>query len=84
MINFFNRKELISTFDLNEQAQIRNALSKSGIDYQIKTKDLTSPTPISTGTRERTGNFGINQDFTCEYTFYVKKEDFEKALDVIK
>ena len=78
-MNLFNRKELLVTYDLNRLNQLRDALSCAGIDYQIRTKDLTSPTPFSGGSRGRTGSFGINTSACVEYKLYVKKEAFDSA-----
>ena len=36
MITIFNRKELWTTFSMEEQASIRSLLADNGIDYSIK------------------------------------------------
>lgn len=55
MITIFNRKELICTFDMKEQGEIRNALEQNGIQYQVKAVNRRSPSPVSSGTRAFTG-----------------------------
>ena len=58
MITLFNRAELLITYDLNRLNQVRDALAQAGIDYQFRTKDLTSPSALSGGSRARTGGGG--------------------------
>lgn len=84
MITIFNRKELINTFSMEEQAKIRNALSAAKIDYKIKTVNMRSPSDFAAGMRNQTGTFGENPQFSYEFIFYVKKEDFEKAEGIIR
>lgn len=83
MITILNRKELIITFDMKEQARVRSILADHGIDYHIKTVNRMSPSPVSAGARGRTGTFGQNHDTMLEYMIYVKKDDYEKALHLI-
>ena len=84
MITPLNRKELVITFSLKKQAEIRAALSQNNIDYVIKTINRKSPSPFSAGMRARTGTFGEKSEMANEYIFYVKKEDFEEALHCIQ
>ena len=86
MICLFNRKELLTTFSMEQQARVRDVLSANQIDYTIKTVNRTSPSAIPTtmGSRSRQGTFGINTDAAYEYVFYVKKKDYEKALHLIR
>ena len=83
MLTIFNRKELCITYSLEEQANIRNILCENQIDYQIKTVNRRSPSPVAAGTRARTGTFGENPGLAYEYIIYVKKDDYEKASHVI-
>lgn len=83
MITVFNRKELIITMEMNRQAEVRNILSKNGINYTVKTKNLQTA-PFLGNTRGRTGSFGIKPDYSYEYKIYVHKKDFEKAISLIK
>lgn len=76
-MNIFNRKELLIAYDLNRLNQLRDALFQAGIDYQYRTKDLTSPTIA--GGRGRTGTFGIDSSASVEYKLYVRKEDYSRA-----
>lgn len=84
MITVLNRKELTTTYNMNEQARVRDILNVNGIDYDIKVVDRMSPTPMATGTRTRTGTFGQNQDSMKEYVIYVKKKDYEQAISLIR
>lgn len=84
MITLFNRKELISTYDMGEQSEIRDILAQNMIDYDIKTLNRKSPSPLAAGSRARTGTFGEKLDLEYEYTIYVKKDDYEEAAYLIK
>ena len=39
-ITFFNRRELVCTFDTAKQAEIRRRLAGNGIDYKVKIAGL--------------------------------------------
>lgn len=80
MITIFNRKELCLVFSMNEQANIREALSSNNIKYYIRTINNMSR---SGGTRGRMGSFGQNIDLSYQYIFYVHKRDYDKARYVI-
>lgn len=84
MITVFNRKELTVTFDLNEQARVRTLLAAEGIDYSVKTVNRMSASPISSGSRSRTGTYGQNTEAMIEYIIYVKKVDYDRAENLIR
>ncbi len=84
MITLFNRKELTVTFDLNEQARLRKVLAEDGIDYTVKTVNRLSASPFSAGSRVRTGTYGQNTEVMIEYVIYVKRADYDRALELIK
>lgn len=75
MITVFNRKEL---------ARLRTILEEKNIDYQIKTVNRMSPSPVAAGARSRMGSFGQEQSGMCEYIIYVRKEDYEEAMHLIR
>lgn len=74
-ITFFNRRELVCTFDTAKQAEICRRLAGNGIDYKVKTA----------GTGAGTGRQGydIGRLRKPEFIIYVHKKDFEKASYVI-
>lgn len=81
MITIFNRKELISSYSMEEQSRIRNALCRFGIDYLVDT---------SSGMARNYGSgpiaidrFGTDPLKTTQYRIFVKKKDYEKALAAI-
>ena len=37
MITIFNRKELLTTFSMEEQDRVREILAQNHIDYRVKT-----------------------------------------------
>lgn len=83
MITIFNRAEVCTTYSMQEQSEIRNLLTQQGIDYSLKTIDRKSPSPMGSGSRARTGSFGEDPSKTCEYIFYVHKDDIEKAKHIV-
>ncbi len=83
MITFFNRKELISTFSMKQQSDIRDILSANNIDYSVKVINRNSPS-VFADTRARTGTFGQNMDSAYEYIIYVHKKDYVNAKSSLK
>ncbi len=84
MITIFNRKELTVSFSMEKQSQIRDILRANNIEYSIKAINRKSPSPFSAASRARTGTFGENLELSYEYIIYVQKQDYEKALHLIK
>lgn len=82
MIAVWNRKELIITMDIAQQAAVRDILSQNGIEYKVKTINLQSAT-FAGAERSRLGGLGINQKYSYEYKIYVHKKDYEKAKYLI-
>ena len=66
MITMFNRRELTTTYDIDKQSEIRKRRSAHQIDYVIENPSAPFLDPY----RSRT-----------EYKFYVKKCDYEDALE---
>ena len=83
MITIFNRKELLITLDMAQQANIREILSANGIDYTVKVTNLQSATVLGSS-RSRIGTLGINPNYSYEYKIYVHKKDYETALHLIR
>lgn len=83
MITIFNRKELLNTMDMKQQLIIRDILSANGINYKVKVTNLQSA-PVIGSSRSRVGSFGINQDYSYEYKIYVHRNDYDKALSLIR
>ena len=80
MITIFNRKELMSTFDTKKQAEVRQLLTQNKIDYTVKVINRKSPSPFAAGSRAYTGTFGEKLELEYEYTIYVKRADYERAV----
>ena len=51
MLTIFNRKELITTMDMQRQANIRSVLSANGIAYTVRTENLQGAAAASALTR---------------------------------
>lgn len=83
MIHIFNRKELLITWSMTELANIRDILASNNVEYTVKTNNLARTSPYSSGTRARTGSFGIRTDAMYQYVIYVKRSDYEKARFII-
>jgi hypothetical protein len=84
MITIFNRKEVCITYDMNRQAEIRNILQGADIDYVIRTKNRTETMFVRGGTRAYTGSWGNRQMMDYEYHIYVHKDDYERALYLMR
>lgn len=69
--------------DFKKQADVRAILSGNKIPYVIKTTNLQSSAVIGSH-RGRVGNFGIDQDYSYEYKIYVHKDDYDRALRLIR
>lgn len=79
VITIFNRRELLTTYDMAQQAQVRTALDAAGIPYKVRVVDRKNGQAMLAGSRARTGSFGENMALAYEYTVYVAKEDLERA-----
>ena len=77
MLTIFNRKELITTMDMQRQANIRSILSANGIAYTVRTENLQGSSAF--GGR----SFGVDPNYSYEYHIYVHKNDYENALRLI-
>lgn len=77
IVTLFNRKEIKITRDLYYCNTICNALANRKIEYYIRTNSITNP-------GRSHGVPFISSDFAFEYRIYVKKRDFELALEIIK
>lgn len=45
-VSLLNRKELLITYEIKKQADIRNLLTANGIDHQVKVVNRKSPSPM--------------------------------------
>lgn len=84
MITVFNRKELLVTYDMKRQSEIRTILGDYKIDYDVKVKNLLSSSPMRAGARTYTGTHGVDLTKSYEYKIYVKKTDYERAVLLMK
>ncbi len=80
MITIFNRKELLFTYDMKEQSEVRTILRDYKIKYDVKVKNLLSPSPFNTSGRTHIGSYGIDLTKSYEYKIYVKKSDYDEAM----
>lgn len=76
MITVFNRKELLCTFDMKKQAEVRDILWKFDISYEVRVSDRAD---VFVGGRMN-GEASPIPEHQTEYLIYVKKEDYERAM----
>ena len=82
MITFFNRKELLMTYDLRKVNDVREILRANRIDYYVKASYPRSPFSAPAG-RTRAAYFGpVRQQEG--YTVYVRKADYDRALYLLR
>ncbi len=81
MITVFNRKELLCTFDMKKQAEVRDILWKFDISYEVRVSDRAD---FFVGSRMDTNNPSHAPEHQTEYLIYVKKEDYEKAMFLVQ
>ncbi|PWM43855.1 MAG: hypothetical protein DBX47_06545 [Clostridiales bacterium] len=79
MLTVFNRRELLCTYDMKAQADIRGILANNNIEYKVKTVNQKSSSVFDVALRGTGGSLGENMDFEYEYIIYVHKKDYDKA-----
>ena len=84
MLTIFNRRELLTTFSLEEQDRVRDILAQNGNDYRIKTVNPAARSTVGASGRSRTGSFGVNPDCAYQYYIYVRACDLERARVCLK
>ena len=81
MITVWNRKELLCTFDMKKQAEVRDILWKFDISYEVRVSDRAD---FFVGGRMISGENSGRPEHQTEYLIYVKKEDYERALFLVQ
>ena len=79
LLKLFGWSELTSTYSSEEQVRVRSALAGRGIRYRLRTINRASPSAIYPSRRAYTGAYGEPQSLSCEYLFYVKRQDLDAA-----
>lgn len=74
MICLFNRKELLTTCSLEQQAKVREILAANDVEYRVRARSNTGGFA-----RTRTVIPGMKQELMYQYYIYVKHSDYEKA-----
>ncbi len=70
MLGFWNRAELLITYDMKRFCQVRDALQAAGLDYRYNTKPVSGST---LGTASR-----------LEYRLFVHRDNLEWAQTLLK
>ncbi len=81
MITVWNRKELLCTFDLKKQAEVRDILWKFDISYEVRVSNRADFFVGVGRPDELTGKDAVAQ---TEYLIYVKKEDYDRAMFLVQ
>lgn len=83
MITIFNRKELLVTYDVKKQSEVRAILQNYKIDYDVKVTNILGSSSRCHGSRAYTGSFGMDLNKSYEYKIYVKKSDYERSVALV-
>ena len=79
MIHILNRRELLTTFSMEEQSRVRDSLSQNNIEYRVKVVNPSARSTFGASGRSRTGSFAVNMDSAYQYYIYVRACDMERA-----
>ena len=82
MIHIFNRRELLTSYDLRQVSDLRELLRANRIDYYVKVTGPRSPATMGAG-RNRMYSFGHDRN-PDRYTVYVHKADWEYAMHLLR
>ncbi len=82
MITIFTRKELLVTYDMKRQSDVRDILSANGLKYVVKVTNRQNAAVFGSS-RAKTGSFGVSTDLSYEYKIYVHKKDYDNAIRLI-
>lgn len=83
-MNFFNRREVLTTYNLQVLNQAKDALRAAGIEYYFKTINRRSPSPFSAGSRGHTGTAFEKMEYEYTYYLYVHKNDYDNAIEIVR
>ena len=83
MITIFTRRELLITFDMKRQSDVRDILSANGIKCAVQVTNRQNAAILGSS-RARTGSFGMNTDLSYEYKIYVHKKDYDNAMRLVR
>lgn len=83
MLTTFDRRELLTTFSMEEQNRVRDVLTQHHIDYRVKTVNPGARGTFGSSGRARSGSFGIDMDCAYQYYIYVHKKDYARAQSLI-
>lgn len=86
MLHWFGKREVFSTFNLRELAEVKPILDKNKIDYDVKVLDgkKRSTDSPQDDTRAKTGVFKEKEELVYVYVIRVNKEDLERARELLR
>ena len=87
MLTIFNRRELLSTFDMQRQAEVRSLLAQNKIAYSTKVTsmngiNINGPSTLGSSI-PRMENLGIKSKYQYEYKIFVHKSNFDIATAIM-
>ena len=83
MLTIFNRRELLTTFSMEEQSRVRDILAQNHIDCRVKTVNPSARSTVAGSGRAHTGSLGIDMDCVYQYYIYVHKKDYARAQSLL-
>ena len=78
MITIFNRKELISTTDVEKYANARDDLKDAGTEFKLRSRAMHK-SHVAAGKKI----IPIGRNNGTEYIIYVKEQDYNRAINII-
>ena len=78
MINIFNRKEAVTTTDMEKYRNARDSLARNNIEFRVRTRHAHY-SHMNMGKR----TMRIGRENGVEYIIYVREQDYGRALAAI-
>ena len=83
-MNIFNRRQLISTYNLKQVNQIKEMLNANGIKFYITTHNRKGDDLFLSVGRGHQGTAFEKMEYECTYKIYVHKDDYEAANSMVR
>lgn len=79
MITIFNRYMVLRTFEMDKYLNARDDLAENNIDYKMTVRNRRNYNSMAM----RKGTVYTGRRFACEYSLYVHRKDYDRAVAVI-
>ena len=80
MLFFWQRRELLTTYDLAQYQCVKEKLQAVGIAYRTQTGSFGGADHAS----HRRGTLGIDDRFVVDYHIYVRQKDYDAAVQCLR